>query len=176
MHNKKRSAQKRKRPYLLRTFCCLCYGFIFMSDDRVEPCCKSNTSDASSYKCKHILFSFRFWFADVYLNRCIQNISGDFLMSSARSQAQNAVIVISPFVSVCCVYYPKMVEMIPPTIIVVVATPSVTRQNVIIFFPPFIQAWLSLVSFIIRRSSRGYLPRYMLLCLHRALHNKMWWS
>ena len=27
-----------------------------------------------------------------------------------------------------------MVEMIPPTIIVVVATPSVTRQNVIIFF------------------------------------------
>ena len=129
---------KRKRPYLLRTFCCLCYGFIFMSDDRVEPCCESDTSDASSYKCKHILFSFRFWFADVYLNRCIQNISGDFLMSSARSQAQNAVIVISPFVSVCCVYYPKMVEMIPPTIIVVVATPSVTRQNVIIFFPPFI--------------------------------------
>lgn len=146
-----RSAQKRKRPYLLRTFCCLCYGFIFMSDDRVEPCSKSDTSDASSYKCKHILFSFRFWFADVYLNRCIQNISGDFLMSSARSQAQNAVIVISPFVSVCCVYYPKMVEMIPPTIIVVVATPSVTRQNVIIFFPPVLY-YLLLLSVLMRIS------------------------
>ena len=88
----------------------------------------------------------------VYLNRFVQNISGEFLISAAKIKAQNAVIVISPFVSVCCVYYPKMVEMIPPTIIVVVATPSVTRQNVIIFFPPFIQAWLSLVSFIIRRS------------------------
>ena len=31
-----------------------------------------------------------------------------------------------------------------------------------------------LAVYVIRRSSRGFLPRYMRLCLCRALHNKMW--
>ena len=62
----------------------------------------------------------------VYLNRFVQNISGEFLISAAKIKAQNAVIVISPFVSVCCVYYPKIVERIPPTIYAVVLTPSIT--------------------------------------------------
>ena len=62
----------------------------------------------------------------VYLNRFVQNISGEFLISADKIKAQNAVIVISPFVSVCCVYYPKIVERIPPTIYAVVLTPSIT--------------------------------------------------
>ena len=56
-------------------------------------------------------------------------------MSCARTQAQNAVIVISPFVSVFCVSccYPNSSERIPPTTIIDVPVTSVTQQKVIIF-------------------------------------------
>lgn len=91
-------AKKENARKCCERFVVFCHWYLFISDDRVEPSCESDYCDARSYKWKHISFSFRFRFSADYLNRYIQNISGDFLRSSARIKTQNAVIVISPFV------------------------------------------------------------------------------
>ena len=137
--------KKRKRPQVLRTFCCLLlWYFLCQSTELSHAANPTITLQEPINENIFFLLSFQFVVFDVYYPNSFERMPATTIavvpVTSVTQQKVIIFILLSIsllIIVVLVVYYPNSFERIPPTTIIDVPVTSVTQQNVIIFFPSF---------------------------------------